>query len=189
MDYTQQLAVVGLGYVGLPLALEFAKKYPVVGFDIDHVRVRELQNGYDRTREVEASDLISNIVFSAKVEDIGNANIYIVTVPTPIDNFYKPNLLPILKATEMIGSVLKKGDLVIYESTVYPGCTEEDCVPVLENTSGLKFNQDFFCGYSPERINPGDKTNTLTTIKKVTSGSTAAIANEVNELYKSFICK
>jgi UDP-N-acetyl-D-galactosamine dehydrogenase len=187
MDYTQQLAVVGLGYVGLPLALEFAKKYPVVGFDIDHVRVRELQNGYDRTREVEASDLISNIVFSAKVEDIGNANIYIVTVPTPIDNFYKPNLLPILKATEMIGSVLKKGDLVIYESTVYPGCTEEDCVPVLENTSGLKFNQDFFCGYSPERINPGDKTNTLTTIKKVTSGSTAAIANEVNELYKSII--
>jgi UDP-N-acetyl-D-galactosamine dehydrogenase len=187
MDWTHQMAVVGLGYVGLPLALEFAKKYPVVGFDIDKDRVRELQNGYDRTQEVASSDLLSHIVFSANVEDIGNANTYIVTVPTPIDGFFKPNLLPILKASEMIGKVLKKGDLVIYESTVYPGCTEEDCVPVLEKMSGLKYNQDFFCGYSPERINPGDKVNTLTTIKKVTSGSTEAIAEVVNDLYKSII--
>lgn len=187
MAWTHEVAVIGLGYVGLPLALEFAKKYPVIGFDIDQVRVAELQNGHDRTKEVEASDLQSDIHFSSNLEDISHVNTYIVTVPTPIDHFYKPNLSPILKATEMIARVLKKGDLVIYESTVYPGCTEEDCVPVLEKMSGLKYNEDFFCGYSPERINPGDKVNTLTTIKKVTSGSTRAIAEVVNELYKSII--
>ena len=187
MNYEHQVAVIGLGYVGLPLALEFSKKYPVVGFDIDRDRVNELQNGHDRTREVESAALLSDMLFSSNLEDIANANTYIVTVPTPIDHFYKPNLLPILKATEMIGGLLKKGDIVIYESTVYPGCTEEDCVPVLEKMSGLIYNQDFFCGYSPERINPGDKVNTLTTIKKVTSGSTATIAQVVNELYKSII--
>ena len=187
MNYTHQVAVIGLGYVGLPLALEFSKKYPVVGFDIDQERVRELQNGHDRTKEVEASDLISDILFSSNLKDIGHANTYIVTVPTPIDHFYKPNLVPILKATEMIGGLLKKGDIVIYESTVYPGCTEEDCVPLLEKTSGLIYNQDFFCGYSPERINPGDKVNTLTKIKKVTSGSTEEIAQVVNDFYKSII--
>jgi UDP-N-acetyl-D-galactosamine dehydrogenase len=187
MNYTHQVAVIGLGYVGLPLALEFSKKYPVVGFDIDQERVRELQNGHDRTKEVEASDLISDILFSSNLKDIGHANTYIVTVPTPIDHFYKPNLVPILKATEMIGGLLKKGDIVIYESTVYPGCTEEDCVPLLEKTSGLIYNQDFFCGYSPERINPGDKVNTLTKIKKVTSGSTEEIAQVVNNFYKSII--
>ncbi len=187
INWTHQVAVVGLGYVGLPLALEFAKKYPVVGFDIDDQRVDELQNGHDRTREVNGLDLISKIEFSSNVEDIKHANTYIVTVPTPIDSFYKPNLAPILKATEMIGKILKEGDLVIYESTVYPGCTEEDCVPVLEKMSGLKYNIDFFCGYSPERINPGDKVNTLTTIKKVTSGSTKTIAGVVDDLYKSII--
>ena len=187
MNYKHQVAVIGLGYVGLPLALEFSKKYPVVGFDIDQERVRELQNGHDRTMEVEAADLNSNIKFSSKLDDIGHANTYIVTVPTPIDHFYKPNLAPILKATEMIGGLLKKGDIVIYESTVYPGCTEEDCVPLLEKSSGLKYNQDFFCGYSPERINPGDKVNTLTKIKKVTSGSTDEIAQVVNDFYKSII--
>lgn len=187
INWTHQVAVVGLGYVGLPLALEFAKKYPVVGFDIDDQRVDELQNGHDRTKEVNGLDLISEIEFSSNVEDIKHANTYIVTVPTPIDSFYKPNLAPILKATEMIGKILKEGDLVIYESTVYPGCTEEDCVPVLEKMSGLKYNIDFFCGYSPERINPGDKVNTLTTIKKVTSGSTKTIAGVVDDLYKSII--
>ena len=187
MDHKYQVAVMGLGYVGLPLSLEFAKKYPVVGFDIDQKRVHELQNGFDRTKEVDDMDLISDIVFSSNVDDIAASNTYIVTVPTPVDQFYKPNLAPILKATEMVAKVLKKGDLVIYESTVYPGCTEEDCVPVLEKISGLTFNQDFFCGYSPERINPGDKINKLTTIKKVTSGSTIASAEIVNNLYKSII--
>lgn len=184
---SHQIAVIGLGYVGLPLALEFAKKYPVVGFDIDGQRVDELQNGHDRTKEVFPSSLQSDIEFSSDIDDIRDANTYIVTVPTPIDSFYKPNLAPILKATEMIGGLLKEGDLVIYESTVYPGCTEEDCVPVLEQMSGLVYNKDFFCGYSPERINPGDKVNTLTTIKKVTSGSTEEIAVIVNDLYKSII--
>lgn len=184
---SHQIAVIGLGYVGLPLALEFAKKYPVVGFDIDGQRVDELQNGHDRTKEVFPSALQSDIEFSSDIDDIRDANTYIVTVPTPIDSFYKPNLAPILKATEMIGGLLKEGDLVIYESTVYPGCTEEDCVPVLEQMSGLVYNKDFFCGYSPERINPGDKVNTLTSIKKVTSGSTEEIAVIVNDLYKSII--
>lgn len=187
MDYKHRMAVIGLGYVGLPLSLEFAKKYPVIGFDIDQQRVNELQNGHDRTKEVSDEDFISDIIFSSNVQDISSANTYIVTVPTPIDNFYKPNLTPILKATEMIASVLKKGDLVIYESTVYPGCTEEDCVPILEKISGLVYNKDFYCGYSPERINPGDKINTLVTIKKVTSGSTEEVAQVVNALYQSII--
>ncbi len=187
MDYKHRMAVIGLGYVGLPLSLEFAKKYPVIGFDIDQQRVNELQNGHDRTKEVSDDAFLSDIIFSSNVKDISSANTYIVTVPTPIDNFYKPNLTPILKATEMIASVLKKGDLVIYESTVYPGCTEEDCVPILEKISGLVYNKDFYCGYSPERINPGDKINTLVTIKKVTSGSTEEIAQVVNTLYQSII--
>ena len=187
MDYKHRMAVIGLGYVGLPLSLEFAKKYPVIGFDIDQQRVNELQNGHDRTKEVSDDDFVSDIIFSSNVQDISSANTYIVTVPTPIDNFYKPNLTPILKATEMIASVLKKGDLVIYESTVYPGCTEEDCVPILEKISGLVYNKDFYCGYSPERINPGDKINTLVTIKKVTSGSTEEVAQVVNALYQSII--
>lgn len=190
-----KIAIIGLGYVGLPLAIEFGKKYPVLGFDIDASRVAELNKGEDRTLE---ADLVgmqvalkgnanSGLAFSANTEDLKACNIFIVTVPTPIDQFKKPDLKPLLKASEMLGKVLKKGDIVIYESTVYPGCTEEDCVPVLAKTSGLIFNQDFFCGYSPERINPGDKVNTLTKIKKVTSGSTPAIAKQVDELYQSII--
>jgi UDP-N-acetyl-D-glucosamine/UDP-N-acetyl-D-galactosamine dehydrogenase len=191
------IAVIGLGYVGLPLAIEFGKKYNVLGFDINTERVLELKEGKDRTLEANMVDL-EKVIKSKKEEDIGlnfsanteelkNYNIFIVTVPTPIDQFKAPNLQPLLKASEMIGSVLKRGDIVIYESTVYPGCTEEDCVPVLENISGLEFNKDFFVGYSPERINPGDKINTLTKIKKVTSGSTPEIATFVDELYGSII--
>ena len=184
-----KIAVIGLGYVGLPLAVEFGKKYPVLGFDINKKRVEELGNGYDRTQEVEPEALktSSNLVFSTNIEDLKNYNVFIVTVPTPIDNYKKPDLTPLLSASRTIGKILKKGDTVIYESTVYPGCTEEDCVPVLEKESGLKFNQDFFCGYSPERINPGDKINTLTKIKKVTSGSTPEIADFVDNLYGSII--
>lgn len=195
MSFDNKIAIIGLGYVGLPLAIEFGKQYFVLGFDIDTGRIRELNAGEDRTREADlfamkAAMQIKDTVglrFSADTNDLKNCNIFIITVPTPIDQFKKPDLSPLLKASEMIGKVLKKGDIVIYESTVYPGCTEEDCVPVLENASGLKFNEDFFCGYSPERINPGDKLNTLTKIKKVTSGSTQTIASQVNELYKSII--
>ena len=188
----QHICVVGLGYVGLPLAIAFAEKYKVIGFDIDAARTSELQQGQDRTQEADMAslqDLLSSrqLVFSSDVATIANCNIFIVTVPTPIDQFKKPNLGPLLKASEMLGRVLKKGDLVIYESTVYPGCTEEDCVPILEKFSGLEFNKDFFVGYSPERINPGDKINTLTQIKKVTSGSTPAIADFVDQLYLSII--
>ncbi len=184
-----KIAVIGLGYVGLPLAVEFGKKYPVLGFDINKKRVEELGNGYDRTQEVESEELKTspNLIFSTNLEDLKNYNVFIVTVPTPIDNYKKPDLTPLLSASRTIGKILKKNDVVIYESTVYPGCTEEDCVPVLEKESGLKFNQDFFCGYSPERINPGDKINTLTKIKKVTSGSTPEIADFVNDLYGSII--
>ena len=190
-----KIAIIGLGYVGLPLAIEFGKKYPVLGFDIDATRVAELNKGEDRTLEADLAGMQvalkgnanSGLAFSANTEDLKACNIFIVTVPTPIDQFKKPDLKPLLKASEMLGKVLKKGDIVIYESTVYPGCTEEDCVPVLAKTSGLIFNQDFFCGYSPERINPGDKVNTLTKIKKVTSGSTPAIAKQVDELYQSII--
>jgi UDP-N-acetyl-D-galactosamine dehydrogenase len=194
----KKIAVVGLGYVGLPLAIEFGKKYKVLGFDINQLRIDELSLGKDRTNEADleglkvAMSLVENseekgLTFSSNSSDLIPYNVYIVTVPTPIDQFKAPDLIPLLKASEMLGKVLKKGDIVIYESTVYPGCTEEDCVPVLEKNSGLKFNVDFFCGYSPERINPGDKVNTLTKIKKVTSGSTPEIANVVDDLYSSII--
>ncbi|NBW03227.1 MAG: nucleotide sugar dehydrogenase [Cytophagia bacterium] len=183
------IAIIGLGYVGFPLAVEFGKQYPTLGFDIDSTRISELNQGYDRTQEVSDAQLKASaqLNFSSELNDLSGCNTFIVTVPTPIDHFKKPDLGPLLKASEMIGSVLKKGDVVIYESTVYPGCTEEDCVPVLEKRSGLKFNEDFFCGYSPERINPGDKVNTLTKIKKVTSGSTPEIAEWVDQLYRSII--
>jgi UDP-N-acetyl-D-glucosamine/UDP-N-acetyl-D-galactosamine dehydrogenase len=183
------IAVIGLGYVGFPLAVEFGKLYPTLGFDIDQGRIAELQRGFDRTQEVSESQLASSdsLRFSYQTDDLKGCNTFIVTVPTPIDHFKKPDLSPLLKASEMIGRVLKKGDVVVYESTVYPGCTEEDCVPVLEKYSGLVFNQHFFCGYSPERINPGDKVNTLTKIKKVTSGSTPEVAEQVDALYRSII--
>ena len=183
------IAIIGLGYVGFPLAVEFGKQYPTLGFDIDATRISELNRGYDRTQEVSDAHLKASaqLKFSSELTELAACNTFIVTVPTPIDHFKKPDLGPLLKASEMIGSVLKKGDVVIYESTVYPGCTEEDCVPVLERQSGLKFNEDFFCGYSPERINPGDKVNTLTKIKKVTSGSTPEIADWVDQLYRSII--
>ena len=183
------IAIVGLGYVGLPLAVAFAKKYTVIGFDMNETRVKDLQNGKDITLECSKEEIqnAGNLIFTASLKDIAQSNIFIVTVPTPVDADKRPNLKPLLEATAMIGSVLKKGDLVIYESTVYPGCTEEDCVPVLEKQTGLVFNQDFFCGYSPERINPGDKVHTLTTIKKLTSGSTPEIANKVDALYASII--
>lgn len=183
------LAIIGLGYVGLPLAVEFGKTYKVLGFDIFQKRIEELKSGYDRTLEVEEAELQSaiNLSFTTNLEDLKEAQIFIVTVPTPIDDYKKPDLTPLQKASSSVGKVLKKGDIVIYESTVYPGCTEEDCVPILERESGLKFNVDFFCGYSPERINPGDKTHRLPNIKKVTSGSTPQIAEEVNALYASII--
>ncbi|WP_316817946.1 nucleotide sugar dehydrogenase [Pedobacter nyackensis] len=191
-----KIAIIGLGYVGLPLAIEFAKKYNVLGFDINQSRVEELSQGKDRTQEADLHALNtlindqkeqSGLSFSFNKTDLKHYNVFIVTVPTPIDQFKSPDLTPLLKASGMLGSILKTGDIVIYESTVYPGCTEEDCVPVLEKYSGLKFNQDFYCGYSPERINPGDKINTLTKIKKVTSGSTPEIAEVVDQLYKSII--
>ncbi len=183
------IAIIGLGYVGFPLAVEFGKLYPTLGFDIDASRIAELNRGYDRTQEVSDAQLkaSTHLQFSSERADLASCNTFIVTVPTPIDHFKKPDLSPLLKASEMIGNALKKGDVVIYESTVYPGCTEEDCVPVLEKHSGLTFNVDFFCGYSPERINPGDKVNTLTKIKKVTSGSTPEIAEWVDQLYRSII--
>ena len=191
----KKIAIIGLGYVGLPLAIEFGKKYNVLGFDINISRVDDLKNGADITQEADlegmkyAMGLIgeAGLSFSSSSDDLKKCNIYIVTVPTPIDQFKAPDLTPLIKASEMLGKVLKSGDIVIYESTVYPGCTEEDCVPVLEQFSGLKFNKDFYCGYSPERINPGDKVNTLTKIKKVTSGSTPEIATIVDELYASII--
>ncbi|WP_323327084.1 nucleotide sugar dehydrogenase [Arcicella gelida] len=184
-----KIAIIGLGYVGLPLAVEFGKKYQVLGFDINQTRVNELNAGHDRTHEVESSQLKASekLTFSASPEMLSTCNVFIVTVPTPIDKYKKPDLIPLLSASKTVGKVLKKNDIVIYESTVYPGCTEEDCVPVLERESGLKFNEDFFCGYSPERINPGDKINTLTKIRKVTSGSTEEIAEFVDQLYGSII--
>ncbi|TRU02522.1 MAG: nucleotide sugar dehydrogenase [Microcystis aeruginosa Ma_AC_P_19900807_S300] len=184
-----RIAIIGLGYVGLPLAVEFGKIFTVIGFDINELRIQELQTGIDRTKESNKTEIESakKLSFSSSITDISQCNIFIVTVPTPIDQFKAPDLKPLLKASEMIGKVLKKDDIVIYESTVYPGCTEEDCVPILERVSGLKFNVDFFCGYSPERINPGDKINTLTKIKKVTSGSNPATAEKVDSLYRSII--
>ena len=183
------IAIIGLGYVGLPLAVEFGKHRPTIGFDINTDRVAELQNGQDRTREVEPQELseATQLEYTTDLEAIRAATVYIVTVPTPIDAHKRPDLTPLIKASETVGKVLKKGDLVIYESTVYPGATEEDCVPVLERVSGLTFNRDFFCGYSPERINPGDKTHRLTTITKVTSGSTSEAADAVDGLYGSII--
>jgi len=190
------IAVIGLGYVGLPLAIEFSKKYQVLGFDINEKRIQELLKGKDETNEADLEALKAamsftssgvGLHFSADPADLAKYTVFIVTVPTPINQFKAPDLRPLLHASEMLGKVLKKNDLVIYESTVYPGCTEEDCVPMLEKFSGLTFNTDFFCGYSPERINPGDKINTLTKIKKVTSGSTDEIAEVVDQLYKSII--
>lgn len=186
------IAVIGLGYVGLPLAVEFAKKYPVLGFDINSERVNELTAGRDHTNEAHLDDMKQVVAsqalrFSFSADDLVAANVFIVTVPTPVDQFKSPDLRQLLKASEMVGKALQQGDVVIYESTVYPGCTEEDCVPVLERYSGLKFNEGFFVGYSPERINPGDKVNTLTTIKKVTSGSNEETAEFVDELYASII--
>lgn len=194
----RKIAVIGLGYVGLPLAIEYGKKYRVIGFDIYQARVEELERGEDHTLEADlvgmkqARDLYKStgeigLSFTSNPEELKEVNTYIVTVPTPIDAFNNPNLTPLLKASETIGKTLCKGDIVIYESTVYPGCTEEDCVPVLEKFSGLKFNEDFFCGYSPERINPGDKVNTLTKITKITSGSTPEVADLVDALYNSIL--
>ena len=184
-----KLAVIGLGYVGLPLAVEFGKKRPVVGFDIHQGRIEALKQGHDSTLEVDDEELASakHLSYSHNLDDLKACNVFIVTVPTPIDEHKKPDLTPLVKASETIGKVLKKGDIVIYESTVYPGATEEDCVPVLEKVSGLKFNQDFFAGYSPERINPGDKEHRVTTIRKVTSGSTPEIAEVVDKLYNEII--
>lgn len=194
-----KIAIIGLGYVGLPLAVEFGKKYAVLGFDINQSRINELSEGKDRTNEADleglrrATELYQStngekgLSFSSDTEKLKNCNIYIVTVPTPINNFKAPDLTPLISASTMIGKVLKENDIVIYESTVYPGCTEEDCVPILEKYSSLKFNKNFYCGYSPERINPGDKVNTLTKIKKVTSGSTPEIADFVDSLYASII--
>ncbi|MFC2107546.1 nucleotide sugar dehydrogenase [Bacteroidota bacterium] len=221
MNKQTRICIIGLGYVGLPLAVEFAKKYPVVGFDINQTRIKQLNEGHDSTLEVEDDELsailttspsssphhpitsspkpqvasrksqgvqVSNGLFLTNhLLEIQDCNYYIVTVPTPIDKNKRPDLTPLIKASETVGKVLKKDDIVIYESTVYPGATEEDCVPVLEKHSGLKFNEDFYCGYSPERINPGDKVHTVTTIKKVTSGSTPEIAEKVDQLYKSII--
>ena len=184
-----KLAVVGLGYVGLPLAVEFGKKRELLGFDINQKRVKELQSGVDHTLEVDADELqeAKGLRYSADAQDLAACNTYIVTVPTPIDEFKQPDLTPLVKASETLGKALKQGDIVIYESTVYPGATEEVCVPVLEKVSGLKYNVDFYCGYSPERINPGDKQHRVSTIKKVTSGSTPEIAEVVDQLYKTII--
>src|SRR5450432_4573876 len=196
MESKHFIAVIGLGYVGLPLAVEFAKKYPVIGFDINNSRIEELRKGHDHTLEIEDNDLkkvlcakpvSAGLYCSNNIADLGSCNYYIVTVPTPTDRFNHPDLGPLYRASETVGKVLKKGDVVIYESTVYPGVTEDECAPVLERVSGLVFNKDFFCGYSPERINPGDKLHTVSKILKITSGSTAEIAEKVDELYKSII--
>ena len=184
-----KIAIIGLGYVGLPLAVEFGKKVPVIGFDIHQKRIDELKSGQDHTLEVSPEELkqASKLSYSADLEELRNCNFFIVTVPTPIDHVNRPDLTPLIKASTSIGQVLKVGDIVVYESTVYPGATEEVCIPVLEKQSGLKFNQDFFAGYSPERINPGDKINTLTKIRKITSGSTPEIAEIVDNIYASII--
>ena len=184
-----KIALIGLGYVGLPLAAEFGKQYETVGFDISQKRIEELRQGHDRTLELTTEQIkaAKQLSFTCHLEEIRDCTVYIVTVPTPIDDHKNPDLTPLVKASESIGKVLKEGDIVIYESTVYPGCTEEECVPVLEKQSGLVFNKDFFCGYSPERINPGDKEHTVSKILKVTSGSTPEIAEKVDALYKSVI--
>ncbi len=184
-----KLAVIGLGYVGLPLAVEFGKYKPTLGFDINQQRIFELQNGHDHTLEVDTEELkqVQNLSYTSNIEDLKEANFFIVTVPTPIDNFKQPDLTPLIKASQSIATVLKKGDIVVYESTVYPGATEEICIPELERYSGLKFNQDFFVGYSPERINPGDKTRHVTNILKITSGSTPDVADYIDQVYNLII--
>lgn len=182
-----RVAVLGLGYVGLPLAIEFGKRYPTVGFDVNPQRVIELKNGTDRTGEVEDLSVAQHLSYSSVLNDIRDCNVYIISVPTPIDKDHRPDLTPLLLASETVGQVIQQGDIVIYESTVYPGATEEDCLPVIERVSGLKFNTDFYAGYSPERINPGDKERPITKILKVTSGSTAEIAKFVDSLYASII--
>ena len=185
----KKIAVIGLGYVGLPLATEFGKHRPVVGFDIKQERIDELNTGKDSTLEVTPEGLkaAKHLCYSSNPEDLADCQIYIVTVPTPVDHVNRPDMTPLVKSSQTVGRSLRRGDIVIYESTVYPGATEEVCVPELERASGLKFNQGFYCGYSPERINPGDKVNTLTTIKKITSGSTPQVAEEVDALYRSII--
>lgn len=185
----EKIGIIGLGYVGLPLAVEFGKVVDVIGFDINGERIQQLNNGYDRTREVSLDDLrlATKLKYSNLIDDLRNASVFIVTVPTPIDEYKTPDLRPLISASKTVGEVLKRGDIVIYESTVYPGCTEEVCVPILEQVSGLTFNQDFFCGYSPERINPGDKLHRVTTIKKVTSGSNSETAEKIDQLYKKII--
>ena len=184
-----KIAILGLGYVGLPLAIAFSKKFKVLGFDISSKRIKELKNGKDSTLEISNLELntATNLLYSNNEENLKSCNIFIVTVPTPIDKFKKPDLKPLFKATETIGRILKKDDIIIYESTVYPGCVEEECVPILEKFSDLKFNQDFFCGYSPERLNPGDKTHTISNIKKITSGSTLEVADLVDDLYNEIV--
>ena len=184
-----KIAIIGLGYVGLPLAVEFGKKVPVVGFDIHQKRIDELKNGQDHTLEVSPEELAQStqLTYSAHLDELKDCNFFIVTVPTPIDEFKQPDLTPLIKASESIGKVLKKGDVVVYESTVYPGATEETCIPVLEKVSGLKFNVDFFAGYSPERINPGDKLHRVTNILKITSGSTPEVADYVDQVYNLII--
>ena len=188
-QYGGLIAIIGLGYVGLPLAVEFGKRRPVIGFDIKPDRIRQLREGHDHTREVDREELAAaqHLEFTSEAKALRGASVFIVTVPTPIDAHKRPDLTPLLKASETVGSVLKKGDIVIYESTVYPGATEEDCVPVLERVSGLTYNVDFFCGYSPERINPGDKAHRLPDIRKVTSGSTPEVAETVDQLYTSIV--
>lgn len=185
----EKIGIIGLGYVGLPLAVEFGKTMEVIGFDISQPRIKELKKFIDRTLEVDTDELkrAQHLSFSSTPADLKSANYFIVTVPTPVDEFHVPDLRPLQSASKTVGSVLKKGDVVIYESTVYPGCTEEVCVPILEKESGLKFNRDFFAGYSPERINPGDKQHRLPNIKKITSGSTPEIAEKVDQLYKKII--
>jgi len=189
MDMNNKLAIIGLGYVGLPLAVEFGKKFKTKGFDVNHERVQELEEGKDSTLEVNSEELqqATKLSFTTNLEEIQDCNIYIVTVPTPVDEQKKPDLTPLSKASTAVGKLLNTGDIVIYESTVYPGATEEICIPILEKQSGLKFNQGFYCGYSPERINPGDKEHRVTDIKKVTSGSTPEIANRVDALYQTII--
>ena len=184
-----KIAIIGLGYVGIPLAVEFGKSIKTIGFDIDKSRIAELKSGFDRTLEMSKEDLFSSkkLEYTTNINDTKNCNIYIITVPTPINSKNQPDLTPLIKSSESVGTVLKKDDIVIYESTVYPGVTEDECVPILESVSGLKFNVDFYCGYSPERINPGDKEKTLTKILKITSGSTPEISDFIDDLYKSII--
>lgn len=184
-----KIGIIGLGYVGLPLAVEFGKKRQVYGFDINEDRIQQLKQGFDATKETTEEELISakKLNFTNDISDISNCNFYIVTVPSPIDKYNRPDLIPLINASKLLGRILNKGDIVVYESTVYPGCTEEDCVPILEKYSGLKFNRDFHCGYSPERINPGDQEHRLTTIKKITSGSTPATAEIIDSLYNEII--